>query len=79
MSLLGVWGFYWGWWSDVYVLSGIQEAVRMRKHVQVSCISHLFLGSRGLGIEMSSPASLEYPRDGPDRSFSPVLPSSSAI
>ena len=36
--------------SGVRVLSGIQELDRTGARVQVSFLSHLFLGARGLGI-----------------------------
>ena len=56
------------------VLLGIQGLVRTGTGVQVSFISHLFLGARGLGIEMSNARGLEWAYDGFVRSSSPALP-----
>lgn len=42
----GLWGFYWGWWSDVYVPLGIQEPVRI--NTRTWCYS---LEPEGLGLE----------------------------
>lgn len=45
MTLIFVWGlgvFIRGWWSNVFVPSGIQEPIRTKMRVRM-----LFLGARG--------------------------------
>ena len=59
-------GFYWGQWSNVHVLLDIQEQIRTKMKAQV-----LFLGARGLGVEMSISGGVEYTYDRFIWSFSP--------